>query len=367
MIFIVGAFVFVVWLFRYLAERFRKKAVEKVAVSFALNVERCKINDSIELSLLIQNAKTMFLPIIRIVITVPDSFSSKETSIDVASKKRKTFTAVTSLRSYQQVLNKWRLIPTVRGYYDIHCRITFINFFNTARVEAENIEPVKIIVHPEAFELADVLNTNSSWQGENFVNRFVNHDPLFYLGTRDYSSADSFKDIEWKKSVQQQKLQVKKYEYSSQPELTVLLLAENNAGLNYESGVFIENAVNLAASVIDYSYRHKYSVQFGCNCYGKFHRISRAAEFSHGNIVNIFDELACVSQQVMMSSEELMNTQNVIHNKGYVIIANKYQKKYNYFVQKWLNQQGSVVLFLYDESELPPFDRVTVIKMEHQL
>ncbi|MBQ1877191.1 MAG: DUF58 domain-containing protein [Erysipelotrichaceae bacterium] len=357
-------FAVVLLIYRYFITSFKKKAPENLSISFSADHVRCREKEPVRLSLLIQNHKMMFLPIIKIVITMPDSFDGTSSDIDFAIQKRKTFTTVTSLRSFQQVLSEWEVMPQQRGYYEIEARITLVNLFNTTRVELAELPPVNLIVHPTPVDIEKRMLNSSSSFGENFVNRFINPDPMFYLGTRDYLAGDSFKDIEWKKTAQLGKMQVKKYEYTSQPEFTVLLLAEDNAGLNYDHDPYVESAVRLAAGVVDFAYRNKISVQFGCNNYGKFHRISTTAEFTHANIVNIYDELSCCTGQIKLKSEELMNIQNVIVNKGYIIICNKYKDKYAYFIKKWLAQSGSVHLFVYDDSAAVSVRGVTVSKLE---
>ena len=360
----IAGFAVVLLVYDFLVRRFRKRAVEDLTISFSADHDRCRENEEVTVSLLIQNHKAMFLPIIKIILTMPDSFEGSSSDIDFAVKKRKTFTTVTSLRGFQQVLSSWEVRPSKRGYYEMDCRISIVNFFNTSRVEINGIEPLKLIVHPTPVEFERTIVNSSTSFGENFVNRFINPDPMFYLGTRDYLPGDSFKDIEWKKTAQMQKMQVKKYEYTSQPEFTVLLLAEDNAGLNYDNESYVESAVKLAAGIVDFAYRNKISIQFGCNNYGKFHRISTTAEFTHTNIVNIYDELSCVTGQIKVKSEELMNIQNVIHNKGYIIITNRYNPKYDFFIRKWLSREGSVHVFLYDDSVMVPFRDVTVTKLE---
>ena len=350
MLLVVGIFLLAILIYRYMAIYFRKNAAENLDIEFKAEFFRCKLDEPMKLTLLLQNHKMLFLPIIKITLSVPEIFEAEGLKAEYAIKEKKVFSTMTSLRNYQQVLNSWEIVPTRRGYYEIECRVSLINFFNTARVEIEDIPPVKVIVHPKIREIDNIVELSSSLQGDNFVNRFVNPDPMFYLGTRDYLSTDSFKDIEWKKTAQLNKLQVKRYEYTSQPEYTVLLLAEDNAGLNYENNEYVERAVNLAASIVDYIYRHKAAVQFGSNNYGKFHTMSNSAEFTHGHMVEIFDELACVTAQIKMNSEDLMNDQRVVQNKSYIIITNRYYAKYDYFVRKWLAQSGSVQFFVADDS-----------------
>ena len=366
MLLVLGIFALAIIIYRYMAVNFRKKAADDLDIEFKAEFFRCKLDEPLKLTLLLQNHKMMFLPIIKITLSMPEVFEADGLNAEYAVKEKKIFSTMTSLRNYQQVLNTWEIVPRKRGYYEIECRISLINFFNTARVEIEDIEPVRIIVHPKIREIDNVVQLSSSLQGDNFVNRFINPDPMFYLGTRDYLPSDSFKDIEWKKTAQLNRLQVKIYEFTSQPEYTVLLLAEDNAGLNYETNEFVERAVNLTASIVDFIYRNKAAIQFGCNNYGKFHSMSNGAEFTHGHMVEIFDELACVTAQIKMNSEELMNDQRVIQNKSYIVICNRYYPKYDYFVRKWLANNGSVQFYVADDSVRCNVGNVVITRMEQE-
>ena len=364
MLLVAGVFFLAILLFRYSATQFRKKAAEDLDIEFNAEFFRCRLDEPLKLTVNLKNRKMMFLPVIKISLSIPQEFEAGDLGAEYAVKERKIFHTMTSLRSYQQSESCWEITPTVRGFYEITCSISLVNFFNTVRVEINDIPPVRLIVHPKIREIDSLSLASSSLQGDYFVNRFVNPDPMFYLGTRDYLATDSFKDIEWKKTAQMQKLQVKRYEYTSQPEYTILLLAEDNAGLNYETREFVDRAVNLAASIVDYAYRNKAAIQFGSNNYGRFHTISSTAEFTHAHIVEIFDELACVTPQIKINSEELMNIQNVVQNKSYIIITNRYYDKYDYFVRKWLAQSGSVHFFVSDDSHLSKVRGITFTRME---
>ena len=359
--FVVG----VIAVFRWGNTNFKKKAGENVQIVFEASSFRCEVDDTLDLSLTIKNNKAMFLPIILITITMDNSFDSNTKMDQIATKDTKVFTMVSSLHSYQQVVNHWQLTPSKRGYYEIECRISLVNFFNTVRKDINDIETVKLIVHPKAKELAKQEYAYAALQGDDFVKRYFCPDPLFYVGTRDYQPYDSFKDIDWRKSAQLQKLQVKNYEYTSQPEATILLLAEDNAGLNYENSAYVEKAVCLAASLAVAAHEKQASIQFGCNNYGRFHRMFKTAEFSHANIINILDELACATSQVKMKSEELMNLQVTNQNKAYIVITNRYWRKYDYFINKWLANNGKVHLFVYSsEGDEIPFNAVEVSQFE---
>ena len=85
--------------------------------------------------------------------------------------------------------------------------------------------------------------------GDISVRRFLMEDPVLTLGFRDYTGTEPQKAISWKQSARLNRLVVKRYDYTLEPSVTVLLNVECRG--EDADAKLIERAFSLARSVCE--------------------------------------------------------------------------------------------------------------------
>ena len=97
-------------------------------------------------------------------------------------------------------------------------------------------------------ELREMLG---GWLGDRSVNRFIMEDPVLTLGFREYTGREPQKSISWPASVRSGRLMVKKYDYTIEQTVTVLLNVEcDEEGRRPDAGR-IEECFSMARTVCE--------------------------------------------------------------------------------------------------------------------
>ena len=101
-----------------------------------------------------------------------------------------------------------------------------------SHIKASGRIPWRVAVLPTRIDDIALKNIVSGFIGEISVRRFIMEDPIITAGFNEYTGREPFRDISWSKTAVYNKLMVKKYDYTS--ELRVMIL------LNIEGGTIAE-------------------------------------------------------------------------------------------------------------------------------
>ena len=105
----------------------------------------------------------------------------------------------------------------------------------------------EIIAYPKRAELGKLESIFGGFLGEVSVSRFLFEDPVLTLGFREYTGREPMKMISWTQSARSGQLMVKKFDYTLEPAVSVVLNIEGSSG-NKE---LIEEAYSLARTVCE--------------------------------------------------------------------------------------------------------------------
>ena len=145
-----------------------------------------------------------------------------------------TFT--TWLRPGQRVKKLIPLSVEKRGRYELRqfqlCRGDFLG---TREQMRECGRAAEIVVAPKPFPQQAVSDVFGGFMGDVSVTRFIMEDPVLTLGFREYTGREPMKMISWTQSARGNGLMVKKYDYTLEPTVSVLL--DVGAGLGREEVV----------------------------------------------------------------------------------------------------------------------------------
>lgn len=84
----------------------------------------------------------------------------------------------------------------------------------------------EVVVPPREAELESIREMFGGFMGQVSVNRFMMEDPVLTLGCREYTGREPMKMISWKQSARTGGLMVKKYDYTLEPTVSVVLNVE---------------------------------------------------------------------------------------------------------------------------------------------
>lgn len=92
----------------------------------------------------------------------------------------------------------------------------------------------EIVVLPAKAQSPALEDAMGGFLGELSVNRFIMEDPILTLGFREYTGAEPMRAISWSQSAKGMGMMVKKYDYTTEPSVTVLLSVQGGSGNEIE-------------------------------------------------------------------------------------------------------------------------------------
>lgn len=256
---------FIIFLFsRY----WHQLSTRKVEYSRYLDKKRAYLGEEVTITTEIVNKKLLPLPWISIYSIVPTQFvflDSKTTRRIIEWKSE--YTIVTSLLFYEKVKRKDIFYCNERGYYSIYgARVKIGDLFGFTYAEEELKLPISLIVYPRIKPLNELIVPKNTHQGDISVKRWIMPDPVQVVGSREYTSSDSFNTIDWKSTARLGSLQVKKFDYTSDPSLMIFMDIQTEKiywrSIDSEA---IELGIEISAAIMQNSLENKIPVGLCAN------------------------------------------------------------------------------------------------------
>lgn len=85
----------------------------------------------------------------------------------------------------------------------------------------------ELVVPPRECDLPELDGLMGGFLGGISVNRYLYEDPILTAGYREYTSGDPMRAISWKQSARGRGLMVKKFDYTTEPRVVVLVHADS--------------------------------------------------------------------------------------------------------------------------------------------
>ncbi|MCR5345163.1 MAG: DUF58 domain-containing protein [Lachnospiraceae bacterium] len=83
--------------------------------------------------------------------------------------------------------------------------------------------PHSIVIMPQRAANCDLIKVVEGFIGDISVQRYIMEDPILTIGFNDYTGREPMKDISWIRTAVANKLQVKKYDHTTDINVTVML------------------------------------------------------------------------------------------------------------------------------------------------
>jgi len=217
----------------------------------------------------ITNRGLLFLPWVRLEMSVPPSFLFK-TKEEIDARGRNNFQSVFTLLPLSRVTRRHAVTPLKRGHYRLgEASVTMGDLMGVSTRAFETVAPAELFVAPALLNGADAQLPASGYTGAVVVRRVIQPDPFLINGIREYRMGDPVRDIHWAASARMNALQVKTHDFTANPALMVLIngqKAEDQWGdlMDYEQGV-IEYGISLAATLCVDALRRGLSAGFAAS------------------------------------------------------------------------------------------------------
>lgn len=240
------------------ASLFKRTAFKKLEYSCYFSVTEAQEGDEIYLIETIYNRKMIPVPWLKVEINSSKWLEFAETRSVIAQENRHV-TSSFYLRSYQKVTRRWKLKCMKRGVFRIDT-VTLIAgdlLGNASDSIPLNINAV-IQVYPKTINLEEMFLPISYLQGDTIVKRWINEDPFIISGTREYMTGDPMNRIHWSSTARVGKLMVRKYDFTSQYGISVILNIQSIENEYFDAVYkdFIELGIKAAATVFDRALRN---------------------------------------------------------------------------------------------------------------
>ncbi len=237
-----------------ITERWDELGSKNVYVQRYFDKKRVKINDDIVMTTEVINKKWLPLPWVLIQARVPKTFAFKRSKIAPRLEDEDMqYSMVTSLLFFEKVKRHDVFQCTHRGYYSLYdLDIVIGDYFGFKKAIKKVKQPVYLMVYPEIIPLKKLVIPLNSLMGDVSVKRWISPDPLLPLGTRGYTTSDSFNAIDWKATARHGHLQVKLYDYTADPAIMVFVdVQAHDVYWQGSNASAVEKNVMIAASIIE--------------------------------------------------------------------------------------------------------------------
>ncbi len=239
--------VIIVILALILQKVFIGKDLERVVGEHRPSVQVAEPGEPFQVQVTLENQSRQFIPFLRVCENFGEGFFliGDETERDSLGVCRVQFT--TWLRPKQRLTRGIPVAISKRGRYvlrefqlysgdflGLHERMKTSGRFN------------EVVVAPKEIAAKQLNDMFGGFMGEVSVNRFIMEDPVLTLGYREYTGREPMKMISWSQSARNGSLMVKKYDYTLEPTVAVILNVDTG---NEEQEELLETCFSLARSV----------------------------------------------------------------------------------------------------------------------
>jgi uncharacterized protein (DUF58 family) len=264
---LLGVFLLVISL---VARLWSDRALYRVIYQRRLDPRRAFIGETVEMQLIVENHKLLPMGWLRIEDEWPTELRLTQGEDDLrpsALPERSTLRNTFSLRWYERVRLRYRILCEKRGYYRLGpARVTSGDIFGLYRNQYAFSKLNWLIVYPRVVPIEELGLPPKDPFGEVKARQRIFEDPSRTIGVRDHQPEDGFRRIHWKATARRQELQVKVYEPTTSFTLVVFV---NVATFDkYWYGTIpelLERCITVSASVCHFAAERRYVVGMVAN------------------------------------------------------------------------------------------------------
>lgn len=254
----------------------------------------------------------------------------------------------------QKVTSRVSIVIPKRGIYMMRDAILRGGDFLGLRTKSRDCRlSRRIIVMPRQLPGPDISRVMGGFIGDALVKRFIMPDPVLAVGVRDYTGREPMRDIHWPSSARLGRLMAKKYEYTHEPTVTVVL----NTALppyppRYDEA---ETCFSVARSVFEELERNKVKYSFITNTLSSYSQ-GRWGQLGDGMGRKRLDMLrgwlGCASYATNGAFDDLLERAicKTEQGRSYIIITPNIGEEYRNALDRLRALSGGNILVVTPES-----------------
>ncbi len=305
--------IFFISILAIVIKKWERLSFKNVEYRRYLDKERVFVNEKVRMTTEIINKKLLPLPWIELRAEIPNEFNLNDQKVTMINdKSKKIYRIVTSLISYQRIKKFNSLYCNKRGYYVVYDTKFSIGDPFGFTIAEKNINcPMTLIVYPEIKPLEKLIIHSNGVQGDVSVKRWIIPDNTQIIGSREYTSKDSFNTIDWKTTARIGKLHVRKYDFTAEPSImTILNIQTSKVHWQDVKIDCIEKGIDLVASIVHNAICAKIGVGYTSNAYfrGDVQQLFIEPRMSPIQKSIILEALAKTTYTRKISIEELLRS-----------------------------------------------------------
>lgn len=233
--------------------------ISKKYVLYNINYKReisknvVEINEEFEIMSILENKKILPVTFIQIIEKFPLTLNFKAKAVVEITANYILHTSTMKIMPNQRIKRKYKVFCKHRGRY-IFRDVTLIggDLLGLNTVE-KNIEySQEIVVLPSVVDLGKEIMPYGDYNGDYSVKRWIIDDPILTIGLREYTGSESYRAIHWPSSLRCGRLMVKKFDYTTENTVMVLLNIECSkpfyTAINQEK---VEKCISIARTIIE--------------------------------------------------------------------------------------------------------------------
>ncbi len=248
-----------------------KTGLKKLTYERYFNTRAAHVGDNIKMVEIISNNKIIPVPWLKVEARMPEALLFKEQS-DLKIKGKLYHCSVFLMGMFRKITRTHYVKCVKRGYYHLNTlSLTSGSLFGFSQKIKEITMDLQLSIYPRILAFDEIPNMSKQLLGDIIVKRWIAPDPFLVNGIRPYVQGDSLKDVHWGATAKSGDLKIKTKDYSSSPNLLVLLNVEITEFqwevILHSEAVPIEYGITLASTIVIWAMKNGLKAGFGTNGY----------------------------------------------------------------------------------------------------
>lgn len=301
-VFFIITFAFIAFL---LQRRSIKLAAKGLRADHQASERLVEINQEFSIIISLWNTRRRYVPFVKVSEYLPKGMYLSDGKQKI--KKNDLLGQQVSFTSFLSPLQKSQYGIKVscikRGRYFLKelnvSQGDFLGLNNQTRI----FNPIEeILAAPKRIEDKKLDEVLGGFLGDISVNRFIYEDPVLTAGYRQYSGREPMKNISWSQSARGNGLMVKKFDYTLEPAVSVIVNVDK---VDYTKTSLIEKSYSLARTICEKLEQQGIKYDFYTNAFinGSIKDMSYIDEGLGSAHFN--DVLECLARATYQSNESL--------------------------------------------------------------
>lgn len=188
-----------------------------------------EIDEEFEVESIVENNKILPITFLQINEEYPSVIQYKN-KVSMANTLETIVHSMTMMvLPYQRVKRKYKVSANERGRYLCKGVSLVVGDILGLKVFKESLLPdEEIVVLPQRINLDEELVPYGDFNGDVSVRRWIIDDPILTVGIREYTGFEPQKTIHWPSSLKSGRLMVKKFDYTTDNRVMLVLNVETN-------------------------------------------------------------------------------------------------------------------------------------------